>query len=299
MPNLSHLQTEQRNPASMHIDRMETLDMLRVINQEDHHVAEAVEKELPNIAKAVELIYAQLKNGGRLIYCGAGTSGRLGVLDASECPPTYGVDPGMVIGLIAGGEKAVTSAAEGAEDRADWGADDLKHIGFCAKDILVGIAASGRTPYAIGAMDHARSLGAPVIAVVCCQNSEMSRHADVTIAPVTGPEVVTGSSRMKAGTAQKMVLNMLSTATMIKLGKVYGNLMVDLKPTNEKLVQRAIRIVSSATGVDEQQARSALEAGGMHCKTAIVMLLMNLTADEARKALDAADDRIAGVTKED
>lgn len=298
MPNLSHLQTEQRNPASMHIDRMETLDMLRVINQEDHHVAEAVEKELPNIAKAVDLIYAQLKNGGRLIYCGAGTSGRLGVLDASECPPTYGVDPGMVIGLIAGGEKAVTSAAEGAEDRADWGADDLKQIDFCAKDILVGIAASGRTPYAIGAMDHARSLDAPVIAVVCCQDSEMSRHADVTIAPVTGPEVVTGSSRMKAGTAQKMVLNMLSTATMIKLGKVYGNLMVDLKPTNEKLVQRAIRIVSSATGADEQQARSALEASGMHCKTAIVMLLMNLTADEARKALDAADDRIAGVTKE-
>ena len=154
MPNLSHLQTEQRNPASMHIDRMETLDMLRVINQEDHHVAEAVEKELPNIAKAVELIYAQLKNGGRLIYCGAGTSGRLGVLDASECPPTYGVDPGMVIGLIAGGEKAVTSAAEGAEDRADWGADDLKHIGFCAKDILVGIAASGRTPYAIAPMAY-------------------------------------------------------------------------------------------------------------------------------------------------
>lgn len=298
MPNLSHLQTEQRNPASMHIDRMGTLDMLHVINQEDHHVAEAVEKELPNIAKAVDLIYAQLKNGGRLIYCGAGTSGRLGVLDASECPPTYGVDPGMVIGLIAGGEKAVTSAAEGAEDRADWGADDLKQIDFCAKDILVGIAASGRTPYAIGAMDHARSLDAPVIAVVCCQDSEMSRHADVTIAPVTGPEVVTGSSRMKAGSAQKMVLNMLSTATMIKLGKVYGNLMVDLKPTNEKLVQRAIRIVSSATGADEQQARSALEASGMHCKTAIVMLLMNLTADEARKALDAADDRIAGVTKE-
>ena len=299
MPNLSHLQTEQRNPASMHIDRMETLDMLRVINQEDHHVAEAVEKELPNIAKAVDLIYAQLKNGGRLIYCGAGTSGRLGVLDASECPPTYGVDPGMVVGLIAGGEKAVTSAAEGAEDRADWGADDLKHIGFSAQDVLVGIAASGRTPYAIGAMDHARSLGAPVIAVVCCQNSEMSRHADVTIAPVTGPEVVTGSSRMKAGTAQKMVLNMLSTAAMIKLGKVYGNLMVDLKPTNEKLVQRAIRIVCSATGADEQQARSALEASGMHCKTAIVMLLMNFTADEARKALAAADDRIAGVTKED
>lgn len=293
MANLSQLQTEQRNPHSMHIDRMSTLDMVRVINQEDHLVAQAVEKELPHIAQAVDVIYEKLKNGGRLVYCGAGTSGRLGVLDASECPPTYGVDPGMVVGLIAGGPSAVTQAAEGAEDKADLGVADLKDIDFSANDVLVGIAASGRTPYAIGAMDYARSLGAPVIAVVCCADSEMSRHADVTIAPTPGAEVVTGSSRMKSGTAQKMVLNMLSTASMIKLGKVYENLMVDLRPSNEKLVQRAVRIVCSATGAEEEKARAALEAANMHCKTAIVMILMNLTADEARDALAAADGRIA------
>lgn len=293
MANLSQLQTEQRNPRSMHIDRMSTLDMVRVINQEDHLVAQAVEKELPHIAQAVDVIYEKLKSGGRLVYCGAGTSGRLGVLDASECPPTYGVDPGMVVGLIAGGPSAVTQAAEGAEDKADLGVADLKDIDFSANDVLVGIAASGRTPYAIGAMDYARSLGAPVIAVVCCADSEMSRHADVTIAPTPGAEVVTGSSRMKSGTAQKMVLNMLSTASMIKLGKVYENLMVDLRPSNEKLVQRAVRIVCSVTGAEEEKARAALEAANMHCKTAIVMLLMNLTADEARDALAAADGRIA------
>lgn len=293
MTNLSRLQTEQRNPRSMHIDRMDTLDMVRVINQEDHLVAQAVEKELPHIAEAVDVITEKLKNGGRLIYCGAGTSGRLGVLDASECPPTYGVDPGMVVGLIAGGPKAVTQAAEGAEDKAEMGVEDLKNIAFTARDVLVGIAASGRTPYAIGAMDYARSIGAPVIAVVCCAESEMSRHADITIAPVPGPEVVTGSSRMKSGTAQKMVLNMLSTASMIKLGKVYENLMVDLRPSNEKLVQRAVRIVVSATGAEESEARSALERADMHCKTAIVMILMNLSAEEARAALAKADGRIA------
>lgn len=293
MTNLSSLQTEQRNPRSMHIDRMDTIDMVRVINQEDHLVAQAVEKELPHIAEAVDVITEKLKNGGRLIYCGAGTSGRLGVLDASECPPTYGVDPGMVVGLIAGGPKAVTQAAEGAEDKAELGVEDLKHISFTEKDVLVGIAASGRTPYAIGAMDYARSIGAPVIAVVCCAGSEMSRHADITIAPVPGPEVVTGSSRMKSGTAQKMVLNMLSTASMIKLGKVYENLMVDLRPSNEKLVQRAIRIVCSATGAEAAEARRALEEADMHCKTAIVMILMNLTAEEARAALAKADGRIA------
>lgn len=293
MTNLSSLQTEQRNLRSMHIDRMDTIDMVRVINQEDHLVAQAVEKELPHIAEAVDVITEKLKNGGRLIYCGAGTSGRLGVLDASECPPTYGVDPGLVVGLIAGGPKAVTQAAEGAEDKAELGVADLKHISFTEKDVLVGIAASGRTPYAIGAMDYARSIGAPVIAVVCCANSEMSRHADITIAPVPGPEVVTGSSRMKSGTAQKMVLNMLSTASMIKLGKVYENLMVDLRPSNEKLVQRAVRIVVSATGAEESEARCALEKADMHCKTAIVMILMNLSAEDARAALAKADGRIA------
>jgi len=293
MTNLSRLQTEQRNPRSMHIDRMATIDIVRVINQEDHLVAQAVEKELSHIAEAVDVITSKLRTGGRLIYCGAGTSGRLGVLDASECPPTYGVDPGMVVGLIAGGPTAVTQAAEGAEDKAELGVEDLKSISFTEKDVLVGIAASGRTPYAIGAMDYAHSVGAPVIAVVCCADSEMSRHADITIAPVPGPEVVTGSSRMKSGTAQKMVLNMLSTASMIKLGKVYENLMVDLRPSNEKLVQRAVRIVSSATGSEETEARRALEEADMHCKTAIVMILMNLSAEDARSALSKSDGRIA------
>ena len=297
MANLSHLQTEQRNPRSMHIDRMNTLEMVRVINQEDQLVAAAVEAELEHIAAAVDVISQKLHEGGRLIYIGAGTSGRLGVLDASECPPTYGVDPGMVVGLIAGGPSAVTQAIEGAEDKPELGVEDLKSIHFSSRDVLVGIAASGRTPYAIGAMDYAHSLGAPVIAVVCCANSEMSRHADITIAPTPGPEVVTGSSRMKSGTAQKMVLNMLSTASMIKLGKVYENLMVDLKPTNEKLVQRAVRIVCSATGAGEDAARSTLNECGMHCKTAIVMLLMGLNADQAREALRHADGRIANVSK--
>ena len=297
MANLSHLQTEQRNPRSMHIDRMNTLEMVRVINQEDQLVAAAVEAELEHVAAAVDVISQKLHEGGRLIYIGAGTSGRLGVLDASECPPTYGVDPGMVVGLIAGGPSAVTQAIEGAEDKPELGVEDLKSIHFSSRDVLVGIAASGRTPYAIGAMDYAHSLGAPVIAVVCCANSEMSRHADITIAPTPGPEVVTGSSRMKSGTAQKMVLNMLSTASMIKLGKVYENLMVDLKPTNEKLVQRAVRIVCSATGAGEDAARSALNECGMHCKTAIVMLLMGMNADQAREALRHADGRIASVSK--
>ena len=297
MANLSNLQTEQRNPASMHIDRMSTLEMVRVINQEDHRVAEAVEAELDHIAAAVDAIYQKLHEGGRLIYAGAGTSGRLGVLDASECPPTYGVSPEMVVGLIAGGPEAVTQAIEGAEDKPELGVADLKSICFSSADVLVGVAASGRTPYAIGAMDYARSLGAPVIAVVCCANSEMSRHADITIAPTPGPEVITGSSRMKSGTAQKMVLNMLSTASMIKLGKVYENLMVDLKPTNEKQVQRAVRIVCSATGAEADVARQALEECGMHCKTAIVMLLMGMNAAEAREALSRADGRIACVSR--
>ncbi len=297
MPNLSQLQTEQRNPNSMNIDRLSTLEMVRVINSEDHLVAQAVERELEHIAQAVDVIYAKLHEGGRLIYCGAGTSGRLGVLDASECPPTYGVDSGMVMGLIAGGRTALTDAIEGAEDKPELGVADLKSVQFSSHDVLVGVAASGRTPYAIGAMDYARDLGAPVIAVVCCQNSEMSRHADITIAPTPGPEVVTGSSRMKSGTAQKMVLNILSTASMIKLGKVYQNLMVDLKPTNEKLVQRAVRIVCSATEADEQTARQALEQCQMHCKTAIVMILMGMTADEARNALAKADGRIAHIVE--
>lgn len=298
MVELKKLDTERRNERSMHIDEMSTLEMLTVINDEDHLVAEAVKRVLPEIARAVDVIYEKLHAGGRLIYCGAGTSGRLGVLDAVECPPTYGVDPGLVVGLIAGGEGAFVKAVEGAEDRRDLGEADLKRIGFSEKDALVGIAASGRTPYVIGAMDYARSLGAPVACLVCSRDSEMSRHADVCIAPIPGPEVITGSSRMKSGTAQKLVLNMLSTGVMIKLGKVYGNLMVDVKCSNEKLHRRAVSIVCTAAGVDEETAQRALQESGFSCKTAIVMLLLGLGAEEARALLARSDGRIAQAVAE-
>ena len=293
MEEFRKLDTEQRNPASMHIDTMTTEEMVRMINQEDHHCAEAVEKVLPEIARSVDLIEAQLRKGGRLFYAGAGTSGRLGVLDAAECPPTYGVSPELVVGLIAGGPSAFLKAVEGAEDSRELGEKDLKEHGFNENDALVGIAASGRTPYVIGAMDYARKIGAPVMAIVCCRDSEMSRHADVTMAPIPGPEVVTGSSRMKSGTCQKLVLNMLSTCVMVKMGKVYGNLMVDVQATNEKLVNRAIRIVREATNAEEKTAKKALETCGFSCKTAIVMILLGVDAESARKALEKADGRIA------
>ena len=290
---LSKLDTEKRNAKTMNIDTLSTLDMVTVINEEDHRCAEAVKLVLPEIAKSIDVIYAQLRKGGRLFYCGAGTSGRLGVLDAAECPPTYGVDPGLVVALIAGGETAFIRAVEGAEDSFELGADDLKNHSFSANDAVVGIAASGRTPYVIGAMDYARSIGAPVMALTCCSNSELSRHADITMAPIPGPEVITGSSRMKSGTCQKLVLNLLSTCVMIKMGKVYGNLMVDVKATNEKLVHRAISIVCSSTDADEAQARRALDQCNWSCKTAIVMLLLGMNADEAVAALEKADGRIA------
>lgn len=290
---LKKLDTEKRNPNTMHIDTLSTKEMVRLINAEDHRCAEAVEKVLPQIAESVDLIVRQLSHGGRLFYAGAGTSGRLGVLDAAECPPTYGVDPGLVVGLIAGGERAFIRAVEGAEDNRELGAQDLQAHGFSSRDALVGIAASGRTPYVIGAMDYARSQGAPVMALVCCHDSELSRHADVTMAPLPGPEVVTGSSRMKSGTCQKLILNMLSTCAMIQMGKVYGNLMVDVKASNEKLYHRAVSIVCAAADVDEETAKRTLEACDWHCKTAIVMLLLNLNAEQARDKLARADGRIA------
>ena len=283
MEAFQKLDTEQRNPATMQIDRMTTLEMVELINQEDHKCAEAIGKVLPQIAQGIDLIEKQLRGGGRLFYIGAGTSGRLGVIDAAECPPTYGVSPELVNGLIAGGPSALLRSVEGAEDDRELGRQDLISRGFSGKDALVGIAASGRTPYVIGAMDHARGAGAPVIALVCCHDSEMSRHADVTIAPLPGPEVITGSSRMKSGTCQKMVLNMLSTGVMVKLGKVYGNLMVDVQATNAKLVSRAVRIVQTATGAAEDESRQALEQCGYACKTAIVMLLLKMNAEEAER----------------
>lgn len=291
--DLKKLDTEKRNPRSAQIDTLSTLSMAALINEEDHRCAEAVQAVLPQIAESIDLIYDKIRSGGRLFYAGAGTSGRLGVLDAAECPPTYGVDPGLVVGLIAGGPAAFLKAIEGAEDSRELGRQDLIDHQFTANDALVGIAASGRTPYVIGAMDYARSLGAPVIALTCCHDSELSRHADVTIAPVPGPEVVTGSSRMKSGTCQKLVLNMISTCVMIKLGKVYGNLMVDVKASNEKLVHRAISIVCAATGEPEDKAKAALDQCGFSCKTAIVMLLLGKTSAEAQAALDKAEGRIA------
>ena len=286
MVRLDQLPTEQRNPNTACIDRLPTLEMLRLINEEDKKVAFAVERELPEISRAVDAIYAALRDGGRLIYCGCGTSGRLGILDAVECPPTYSTEPGMVQGVIAGSERALFKAVEGAEDSFEGGAEDMKAVGLCAKDILVGIAASGRTPYVLGAMDYAKGLGCVTVAVTCNKGSEMNAAADIGIGVEPGPEVITGSTRMKSGTAQKMVLNMLSTGAMIRLGKVYGNLMVDVKPTNEKLVRRAINIAATATGVSEDEARAALEQCGYSAKTAIVMLAKGLDAQEAARRLE-------------
>lgn len=293
MIELEKIDTERRNERSASIDRMSTLEMLTLINQEDHLVAEAVGKVLPEIAQSVDLIYDRLHRGGRLIYCGAGTSGRLGVLDAAECPPTYGVDPGLVIGLIAGGESAFVRAIEGAEDNPDLGRADLEALHLTSLDAVVGIAASGRTPYVLGAMDYAREVGAAVMALTCCRNSELSRHADVTMAPIPGPEVITGSSRMKSGTCQKLVLNMLSTACMVKLGKVYGNLMVDVKASNEKLYRRAESIVCACTDVSREEAHAVLEKSGYSCKLAIVMILLSLSREDAEALLERAEGRIA------
>ncbi|AKH90281.1 N-acetylmuramic acid 6-phosphate etherase [Edwardsiella tarda] len=283
--NLNQMVTESRNPASAAIDTLSTLAMLRVINAEDQRVAPAVEATLPQVAELVDKVVEAFAQGGRLIYCGAGTSGRLGILDASECPPTYGTPAQQVVGLIAGGHPAILAAVENAEDDRDQGAQDLRDLHFTSRDVLVGIAASGRTPYVLGAMVYAKQQGATVAAIVCNPGSEMSLAADIAIEPVVGAEVVTGSSRMKAGTAQKLVLNMITTGAMIRSGKVYGNLMVDVAATNAKLLQRQVNIVMAATECDLHQAEAALNACDRHCKTAILMLLSGVSAEEARAML--------------
>ncbi|GAC65906.1 N-acetylmuramic acid 6-phosphate etherase [Edwardsiella tarda] len=283
--NLNQMVTESRNPASAAIDTLSTLAMLRVINAEDQQVAPAVEATLPQVAELVDKVVEAFAQGGRLIYCGAGTSGRLGILDASECPPTYGTPAQQVVGLIAGGHPAILAAVENAEDDRDQGAQDLRDLHFTSRDVLVGIAASGRTPYVLGAMVYAKQQGATVAAIVCNPGSEMSLAADIAIEPVVGAEVVTGSSRMKAGTAQKLVLNMITTGAMIRSGKVYGNLMVDVAATNAKLLQRQVNIVMAATECDLHQAEAALNACDRHCKTAILMLLSGVSAEEARAML--------------
>ena len=295
MVELQKIATEQRNPNTMNIDTLSTLDMVKLINREDHRVADAVGEVTDKIAQAVDVIAEKLAAGGRLIYCGAGTSGRLGILDAVECPPTYSTDPETVQALMAGGYGAIFKAVEGAEDSKELGVEDMKNIHFSQKDVLVGIAASGRTPYVRGCMEYAKQLGAPTVAVTCCPGSELDQFADIGIAPAPGPEVVTGSTRMKSGTAQKMVLNMLSTGAMIKLGKVYGNLMVDVKPSNEKLIRRCVTIVCSAAECTEAEATKALEACSYRPKVAIVMVLRGVNADTACAMLQKAEGRIAKV----
>ena len=283
--DLSKMVTESRNSASTNIDQLSTIDMLQVINNEDKQVPLAVEKVLPQIALLVDKVAEAFLKGGRLIYSGAGTSGRLGILDASECPPTYGTPHEQVIGLIAGGHQAIFRAVENAEDKPELGEQDLVNIQFNDKDVLVGIAASGRTPYVLGALAYARKIGAVTASISCNPNSPIANAADIAITPIVGAEVVTGSSRMKAGTAQKLVLNMITTGSMIRIGKVFGNLMVDVEATNAKLIERQVRIVMEATDCDRQTAEEALQQCKRHCKTAILMILSGLNAQEAYQLL--------------
>ncbi len=282
---IKDLITEARNPASEEIDGKTTEEILRVINTEDKKVAFAVELEISFITQAVEILVAAFKNGGRLFYIGAGTSGRLGVLDAAECPPTFGTNPKLIQGIIAGGTQALTRAQEGSEDSTEDGAQDLLARGFNEKDVLCGIAASRRTPYVVAAIKKARELGAKTIFVTCNPRSELNLEVDVAICPVVGPEVVMGSTRLKAGTATKLVLNMLTTAAMIRLGKVYGNMMVDLQMNSRKLEERSKRSVMMVTGVDYEHAEKILKEAKGHVKTALVMILAGVDADEARQRL--------------
>jgi N-acetylmuramic acid 6-phosphate etherase len=293
MPGLEGLLTEQPNPASTSIDALETEEMLRVINAEDHKVSDAVEREIPAIARAVDAIVATIERGGRLFYIGAGTSGRLGVLDASECPPTFSVSYDLVQGIMAGGPGALVKAAEGTEDNAEQGARDLVARGFTAADVLVGITASGRTPYVLGAVAEAKRMGAVTIGISCTPRSELAQAVAIPISPVVGPEVIAGSTRMKAGTAQKLVLNMLSTGTFVRLGYVYGNLMVNVQPTNIKLVNRARRIVAEKAGVSDERAGELLAASGKHVPTAILMGKTGVDRQEAERRLAAAGGRIS------
>ena len=286
LQTLSTLITEQRNPNSMHVDSLSALEIVRLMNEEDKQVPLAIEKCLPQIAQAVECIVTAFQQGGRLVYIGAGTSGRLGVLDASECPPTFGVSPEMVKGIIAGGERALRHPIEGAEDSKAQAVVDLQTIQFSSKDVLVGIAASGRTPYVIGALEYAKSLGSVTVSIASNPNSAMANIVDIAIDTVVGPEVLTGSSRLKSGTAQKLVLNMLTTASMILMGKCYQNLMVDVQASNEKLKARAIRIVMQATDCDKALAEETLKQADQNAKLAIMMILSGLDRSQAEALLE-------------
>lgn len=290
---LTKLDTERQNPNTVDIDSCSTEEVLVKINREDQKVADIVKEQIPAIARLIDAAYAAVKMGGRIIYIGAGTSGRLGILDASECPPTYGVASELVQGIIAGGEKAIFSAQEGVEDSAVQSVEDLKERNLCSNDIVIGLAASGRTPYVIGALKYANSIGAKTGSICCVENAEISKYACYPVEVVTGPEVVTGSTRMKAGTAEKLVLNMISTATMIKMGKVYHNYMVDVQPTNIKLKKRACNMIKTILNIDDEGAQKLFEESGRNVKTAIVMSVMKLDKDGAQKVLDKADGHIS------
>lgn len=297
MLQLSKMTTETRNPKTLELDAMSTTDILHVMNEEDRLLAEAIAKELGPIEKAVETIAASFEKGGRLIYVGAGTSGRLGLLDAVECPPTFGTVPEQVVGLLAGGHKAFVKAVEGAEDSKELGRGDIEVIKLTDKDTVVGIAASGRTPYVVGALEYANSVGAPTVALACNKESEIGRVSKIVIEVVPGPEILTGSTRLKAGTVQKMVLNMLSTVSMIRVGKVYKNLMVDVQQTNEKLHVRAENIVMEITSCDRVEARNYLKESEGSVKVAIIMYLVGCKKEEALEKLEKAKGHIREAIK--
>ena len=290
--NLKGMTTERRNPRTMQLDTMSELEIVTAMNDEDARVPLAIAKKLPEIAQAARWAVEAFEQGGRLFYMGAGTSGRLGVLDAAECPPTFGVDPGMVVGLIAGGEKAFIKAVEGAEDSRELGRQDLESRQLTQKDFVIGIAASGRTPYVLGGLAYAKELGCRTAAIACNPGSTIGKAADLAIEVEVGPEVLTGSTRLKSGTAQKLILNMISTASMVRMGKAYQNLMVDVMQTNEKLHTRAENIVMDATGAERAEARSAIDAAGGSVKCAITMLLANCSAQEAKSRLEAAGGHV-------
>ncbi|MGL9950514.1 N-acetylmuramic acid 6-phosphate etherase [Enterococcus sp. DIV1258] len=293
--NLEGLTTEARNEATKKIDQVSTLEMVTLINQEDQKVAQAIEKVLPQIAAAIDAAAERFKKGGRLIYCGAGTSGRLGALDAIELTPTYSVSPERAFGILAGGEKAMYQAIEGAEDSKELAIEDLTQHQLTARDVVIAIAASGRTPYAVSAIEYGKKVGALTISVTCNNQSPMNQLAEIGIAPIVGPEVITGSTRMKAGSAQKMVLNMFSTGIMVKVGNIYQNLMVNVQPTNEKLMQRATNIIKEAAEIEESQAKEYLEAAQLEVALAIVMAKAHVDFQKAKQLLAEHDGRISEV----
>lgn len=298
MINLENLTTERRNEKTMHLDELSISEALRLMNEEDQKVAIAVQEALPAIEPVIATIITAFQNGGRLIYMGAGTSGRLGVLDAAECVPTFGVSPEMVQGLIAGGEQAMTIAVEGAEDSKTLGAEDLQKLELTPQDIVVGIAASGRTPYVIGGLEYATKVGAKTASIACNKQAEISNYAQMPIEVDVGPEFLTGSTRLKSGTAQKLILNMLSTISMIGIGKVYNNLMVDVKPTNQKLVERAKRIIMEATGASYEVASETFVLAGENVKVAIVMILTASDKETAEKKLSVANGFVKNTLEE-